>query len=69
MSVCVCVSVSLSVHSILAFHTIMRQTRNTTDCRVTWAAKIIKKEFCLKMQVRKLLLTKRRLGKCMIVCN
>ena len=41
LALCVCLSVCLSVHySILASHAITRQTRDTSDFSVTWAAKI-----------------------------
>ena len=65
MCVCVCVcacecaceyvcvyEVSLSVHSILASHTITHQTRNTTDCRVTLAVFLFKLEsYCSPKEI------------------
>ena len=50
----VCVSVCVCVHrSILAPRAITRQTRNTSNFSVTWAAKL-KRRFVLKCFVRKL---------------
>ena len=48
-----CVCVCACVRSILAPRAITRQTRDTSDFSVTWAAKI-KRHFVLKCFVRKL---------------